>query len=144
MFSVTKFIPPLMSSMALLVLQVSSYLEVAEEPLEEEAKEGARPNPSQVIQVIRISAEDGDKVLSINVELIDEEKAQLISYHFKILDVFSWSAYDMKCGDPYIACHHLNISISFNPIKQMKNAVALAFTKPIKEEIDMLLKANFI
>ncbi|KAK8940807.1 hypothetical protein KSP39_PZI010809 [Platanthera zijinensis] len=106
-------------------------------------KEGAHLEPAQVMQEVPI-AEGEERKLSINSELPENQKAELISCLLKYLDVFAWSAEDMPGVDPDVACHHLNIDPAAKPVQQKKRDVAVKLAEPIREEVAKLLKARFV
>ncbi|KAK8957690.1 hypothetical protein KSP39_PZI001086 [Platanthera zijinensis] len=105
--------------------------------------EGVHLEPSQVTQGVPI-AEGEERKLSINSELPEDQKAELISCLLKNLDVFAWAAEDMSGIDPDVACHHLNVDPNFKPVQQKKRDVATKLADPIREEVSKILKANFI
>ncbi|KAK8924215.1 hypothetical protein KSP39_PZI019127 [Platanthera zijinensis] len=106
-------------------------------------KEGAHMEPVQVTQGVPI-AEGEERKLSINSELPEDQKAELISCLLKNLDVFAWSAKDMPGVDPDVAYHHLNIDPTVKPVQQKKRDVATKLDEPIREEVVKLLKAQFV
>ncbi|KAK8914358.1 hypothetical protein KSP39_PZI023487 [Platanthera zijinensis] len=108
-----------------------------------EIREGAHLEPAQVTQEIPIAEGEGRK-LSINSELPEDQKAELISCLLGNLDVFAWSAEDMPGVDPDVACHHLNVDPAAKPVQQKKRDVAVKLAEPIREEVAKLLKARFV
>ncbi|KAK8945084.1 hypothetical protein KSP39_PZI007855 [Platanthera zijinensis] len=108
-----------------------------------ENREGAHLEPAQVTQEVPIVEAEGRK-LSINSELPEDQKAELISCLLENLDVFAWSAEDMPGVDPDVACHHLNVDPAAKPVQQKKRDVAVKLAEPIREEVAKLLKARFI
>ncbi|KAK8956542.1 hypothetical protein KSP39_PZI001118 [Platanthera zijinensis] len=108
-----------------------------------ENREGAHLEPAQVTQEVPIAEGEGRK-LSINSELPEDQKAELISCLLENLDVFAWSAEDMPGVDPDVACHHLNVDPAAKPVQQKKRDVAVKLAEPIREEVAKLLKARFI
>ncbi|KAK8940806.1 hypothetical protein KSP39_PZI010808 [Platanthera zijinensis] len=108
-----------------------------------EDKEGAHLEPAQVTQEVPI-AKGGERKLSINSELPEDQRAELISCLLKNLDVFAWSAEDMPGVDPDVACHHLNVDPAAKPVQQKKRDVAVKLAEPIREEVAKLLKARFV
>ena len=59
-------------------------------------------------------------------------------------DVFAWSTIDMLGISPSIICHSLNVSPNARPMRQKKKRFAPNRIIAINEEIDKLLKENFI
>ncbi|KAK8957541.1 hypothetical protein KSP39_PZI001125 [Platanthera zijinensis] len=108
-----------------------------------EIREGAHLEPAQVTQEVPIAEGEGRK-LSINSELPEDQKAELISCLLENLDVFAWSAEDMPGVDPDVACHHLNVDPAAKPVQQKKRDVAVKLAEPIREEVAKLLKARFV
>ncbi|KAK8916849.1 hypothetical protein KSP39_PZI022199 [Platanthera zijinensis] len=106
-------------------------------------REGAHLEPAQVLQEVPI-AEGEERKLSINSELPEDQKAELISCLLKNLDVFAWSAEDMPGVDPDVACHHLNVDPAAKPVQQKKRDVTVKLAELIREEVAKLLKARFI
>ena len=46
------------------------------------------------------------------------EKAELVKFLKKTIDVFAWNAYDIPGIDPGLACHRLNVNLEVVPSKQ--------------------------
>ncbi|XP_077242538.1 uncharacterized protein LOC143883059 [Tasmannia lanceolata] len=71
-------------------------------------------------------------------------KMDLIDFLQVNMDVFAWLASDMPGISPEVIVHKLTVDTSFKPVKQKKMNFALERQVHIKEEVDKLLKANFI
>ncbi|XP_026383852.1 uncharacterized protein LOC113279374 [Papaver somniferum] len=59
-------------------------------------------------------------------------------------DVFTWSLGDIPGIDPDIACHRLNISEGFKPVRQNPLKMAPERKAKVAEEIDRMLEARII
>ncbi|KAK8957538.1 hypothetical protein KSP39_PZI001121 [Platanthera zijinensis] len=103
-----------------------------------------RSDPRQARECYVPIAEGEERKLSINSELPEDQRAELISCLLKNLDVFAWSAEDMPGVDPDVACHHLNVDPAAKPVQQKKRDVAVKLAEPIREEVAKLLKAHFV
>ena len=62
----------------------------------------------------------------------------------KNVDVFAWSHEDMSGINPSVITHRLNVSPSFNPIRQKKMVFAPERDSAIKDEVHKLMAAKFI
>ena len=61
--------------------------------------------------------DDEEKFFQVGVQLRPREKAKLVVFLRKNIDVFAWSAYEAPGVDPNFICHHLKISPSITPKK---------------------------
>ena len=60
---------------------------------------------------------DVDKYFQVGVQLPPQEE-ELLAFLRKIVDMFSWSAYEVPGVDSNFICHHLNVNPSITPKKQ--------------------------
>ena len=60
---------------------------------------------------------DVDKYFQVGVQLPPQEE-ELLAFLRKIVDMFSWSAYEAPGVDLNFICHHLNVNPSITPKKQ--------------------------
>ncbi|XP_059436608.1 uncharacterized protein LOC132169620 [Corylus avellana] len=84
------------------------------------------------------------KFVKIGSQLTSEVKKVLIRFLQENLGVFAWSPKDMPRIDPKDIVHHLNINPEVKPVKQKRIKFAPERNMAIAEEVDKLLKAQFI
>ncbi|XP_077232324.1 uncharacterized protein LOC143868694 [Tasmannia lanceolata] len=100
--------------------------------------------PVEELSKIQLFADDEEKTIQIGFVLIGKIRTDLINFLRANKDVFAWSASDMPGIYPEVIVHKLNVDTSFKPVKQKKWNFTPERQAQIKEEVDKLLKANFI
>lgn len=80
----------------------------------------------------------------IGAELPLGESESLITLLKNNKYVFAWSLRDMPGIDPDIACHRLNISEGFKPVRQKPRKMAPKRKAKVAEAIDRMLEARII
>ena len=100
-----------------------------------------RPNPSEELEPV--SLDDDPKHLAyIDSKLAEDLKSPLTHFLRQNKDVFAWKQADMGGIDPIVITHRLNVSPSFNPVKQERRSFAPERKKAINEEVGKLLQAG--
>ena len=72
------------------------------------------------------------------------EKSQLKKFLSKNLDVFAWSLTNIPRVDPSVICRKLSILSQAKPMKQKPWKMNAECRQALNNEIDQLLKADFI
>ncbi|KAL0394773.1 UNVERIFIED_CONTAM: Transposon Ty3-G Gag-Pol polyprotein [Sesamum latifolium] len=68
----------------------------------------------------------------------------LVAFLQENISTFAWDAADM-CGiNPEVMVHRLNVDSSMRPIKQKKRVFGNERSRAIKEEVEKVLKINYI
>ena len=82
--------------------------------------------------------------MKIETALPTLEKEKMISFLRANQDVFTWKHEDMPEIDRKIIQHRLNVNPECKPIQQKQRIFALERNKVVIEEVQTLLKADFI
>ena len=82
--------------------------------------------------------------MKIETALPTSEKEKMISFLRANQDVFTWKHEDMPEIDRKIIQHRLNVNPECKPIQQKQRIFALERNKAVIEEVETLLKADFI
>ena len=82
--------------------------------------------------------------MKIETALPTSEKEKMISFLRANQDVFTWKHEDMPEIDRKIIQHLLNVNPECKPIQQKQRIFALERNKAVIEEVETLLKADFI
>ncbi|XP_059436632.1 uncharacterized protein LOC132169649 [Corylus avellana] len=109
--------------------------------LGDERKMQLRKEPAEPL--IDVPIAEG-KVVKVGSQLTSEVKKILVRFLQQNLEVFAWSPEDMPGIDPKDIVHHLNINPEVKPVKQKRRKFAPNRNMAIAEEVDKLLKAQFI
>ena len=111
------------------------------------------PEPSETSQEVKIISRDLTKVLKIGLTLPTLEKEKMISFLKANQDVFllkgkprcfRWKHDDMPEIDRKIIQHRLNVNLECKPVQQKRRISALERNKAVTEEVEKLLKTDFI
>ncbi|KAK8951092.1 hypothetical protein KSP39_PZI003623 [Platanthera zijinensis] len=112
---------------------------------QEEEEEPSRLKAAVELQEVDILTKEGRKEkIRISGELGLEDQEEIRKCVQENIDIFAWSAADMPGIDADVACHRLNLDPKVRPIQQKKRAIASRMAKPIREEVEKLLRAGFI
>ena len=102
-----------------------------------------RPEPSEELEPVQLD-DNPEHLAYIGSKLAEDLRSLLTHFLKQNKDVFTWKHEDMGGIDPAIITHRLNVSPSFNPIKQKKRSFAPERQKVINEEVDKLFQASAI
>ena len=83
-----------------------------------------RPEPSEGLEPVSLD-DDPEHLAYIGSKLAEDLKSLLTHFLRQNKDVFTWKQADMGGIDPTIITHRLNVSPSFNPVKQRGGASLL-------------------
>ena len=84
------------------------------------------------------------KTVLIAKDLAENDKQTLTALLLQYKDVFAWSFDDMKGLDPTFYQHQINLHKDAKPVQQHKYRLNPNYAIKVKEEIDKLLKVEFI
>ena len=101
------------------------------------------PGPSEELEPVSLD-DDSEHLAYIGSKLEEDLKSLLTHFLRKNKDVFAWKQADMGGNDPTVITHRLNVSPSFNPIKQKRRSFTPKRQKAINEEVGKLLKEGAI
>ena len=102
-----------------------------------------RPEPSEELEPVSLD-DNLEHLAYIGSKLAKDLKKPLTHFLRQNKDVFTWKQADMRGIDPTIITHRLNVSPSFNPVKQKRRSFAPERQKAINEEVGKLLQARAI
>ncbi|KAL0307127.1 UNVERIFIED_CONTAM: hypothetical protein Sradi_6130000 [Sesamum radiatum] len=103
-----------------------------------------RIEPTEEVKTIELTLEHVPKITKIGTLLDPQLEKTLIAFLQENINVFAWDAADM-CGiDPKIMVHRLNMNPKIRPVKQKKRAFGNERIKAIKEEVEKLLRIDYI
>ena len=87
---------------------------------------------------------DPEKFFQVRVQLLPQEKQELIEFLQKNVDVFAWNAYEAPGIDPDFIYHHLNVNLSITPRKQPTRRSSKDHYEAVKDEVTKLKQAGAI
>jgi hypothetical protein len=87
---------------------------------------------------------DPGKKVRIGSQLPQLVKEDLVAFLRRNSDVFAWSHEDMPGIDPSVIVHKLNVDPNHRPVKQRRRTFAAERNQAVAEEVEKLLKAEFI
>lgn len=96
------------------------------------------------LQGILISEMDEERRLKLGKNLVPKVKSQLTNFLQANLNVFAWNHEDMVEIAPEVMSHRLNVDPSYKPVRQKRRPMTLERYAALKEEVDKLLKNEFI
>ncbi|XP_026383293.1 uncharacterized protein LOC113278750 [Papaver somniferum] len=104
-----------------------------------------KEGPPTIEELVEVQIGDRkEQTTFIRAELPLGESEILITLLKNNKDVFAWSLRDIPGIDPDIACHRLNISEGFKPVRQKPRKMAPERKANVAEEIDRMLEARII
>ena len=77
-------------------------------------------------------------------KLPPQEKAELVEFLKRNIDVFAWDACDTPGINLGFICHHLNVNPSIVPKKQLSRRPSREHAEAIREEVTKLKRAGAI
>ncbi|KAL0448430.1 UNVERIFIED_CONTAM: hypothetical protein Slati_1399400 [Sesamum latifolium] len=100
----------------------------------------------EVIEKVKMIEFFGDPLKAVKIGSLTNLPFEhdLINFLQEHSDVFAWEASDMQGTSPEVMVHRLNVHPEARPIKQKKRAFRTDRNKIIKEEVEKLLKVNYI
>ena len=84
------------------------------------------------------------KFTRIETSMEEKTKQDLVQFLKKNTDVFTWSHEDMLGINPSAITHRLNVSPSYKPLCQKRRMLAPEQENAIKEEVQKLVKVEFV
>ena len=102
-----------------------------------------QPEPSEELELVLLD-DDPKHLAYIGSKLAEDLENLLIHFLRQNKDVFAWKPADIGGINPTVITHRLNVSPSFNPIKQKRRSFAPERQKSINEEVSKLLQAGAI
>ena len=97
-----------------------------------------RPEPSEELKPVPLN-DDLEHLAYIGSKLAKDLRSPFTHFLRENKDVFAWKQADMGGIDPIIITHRLNVSPSFNPVKQKRRSFTPERQKVINEEVGKLL-----
>lgn len=84
------------------------------------------------------------KMIKIGKKLSEVVKHDVLATIAEFRDIFAYSVEEMPGIPPHIMCHKLDIKPGYKPVKQKLRHQGTERIKATKEEVDKLLKVEFI
>ncbi|KAK4392687.1 hypothetical protein Sango_2046500 [Sesamum angolense] len=103
-----------------------------------------RIEPIEEVKTIELTQEHIPKTAKIGTLLDPQLEKTLIAFLQDNIIVFAWDVADMCEIDPKIIVHRLNVNPKIRPVKQKKMAFGNERIKAIKEEVEKLLRTDYI
>ncbi|KAK8913989.1 hypothetical protein KSP39_PZI024103 [Platanthera zijinensis] len=103
-----------------------------------------RGKPTEGLIEVPLSSSKPDRTVQLGSLLQEHEREELAAYLRKNKDIFAWSPEDMPGIDPQIIRHSLSINPACKPVIQKKRNFAPERLQAIEEEVEKLLRAQFI
>ncbi|KAK8942426.1 hypothetical protein KSP39_PZI008890 [Platanthera zijinensis] len=103
-----------------------------------------RGAPIEGLIEVPLSSTKPDRTVQLGSLLQEQEKERLAAYLRRNKDIFAWSPEDMPGIDPQVIHHSLNINPACKPVIQKKRNFAPERLRAIEEEVEKLLRAQFI
>ncbi|XP_077223338.1 uncharacterized protein LOC143856943 [Tasmannia lanceolata] len=100
--------------------------------------------PAKDLISIPLYQDNAEKVVQIGSSLDSGTRQDLTQFLQDNADVFAWAPADMPGIDPEVSTHKLGVDPTCKPVKQKRRHFALERHQAIKEEVERLLKADFI
>ncbi|XP_077234682.1 uncharacterized protein LOC143876885 [Tasmannia lanceolata] len=100
--------------------------------------------PAEDLVPVPLCEKDGEKVVQIGSSLDDGVRHNLTQFLQDNADVFAWAPTDMPGINPEVSSHRLGVDPTCRPVKQKKRHFALERQMAIREEVERLLRADFI
>lgn len=115
-----------------------------------EEKEDSKPSkipralPGEPVEQVELYEGDPSKIMAIGSNLGEPLRGKVVKLLRKYADVFAWKPEDMPGLDESVAVHKLHIDPNKGSVKQKRRNFAPERQQAVDEEINKLLKANFI
>ncbi|XP_077217943.1 uncharacterized protein LOC143852446 [Tasmannia lanceolata] len=100
--------------------------------------------PAEDLISIQLNIDDEQRVVQIGSALPEAAQQDLVQFLRANADVFAWTPSDMPGIDPSISTHELGVDQTCKPVKQKRRHFAPERRRAIREEVERLLKADFI
>lgn len=97
-----------------------------------------------VEELIELPMDGSKRTLKIGSQLSQPVRENLIRFLKENLDVFAWMHKDMPGIGPSVITHRLNLSLNSKPVIQKKRYPGPERSRVATEEVDKLLKEEFI
>ncbi|KAL0293071.1 UNVERIFIED_CONTAM: hypothetical protein Sradi_6958700 [Sesamum radiatum] len=122
------------------------YGEAVSKSPEENKRRKIEQERMEAIKEVKMIEFFGDptKAVKIGSSLDLPFEHDLVNFLKEHSDVFAWEASDMQGINPEVMVHRLNVHPEARPIKQKKRAFGTDRNRIIKEEVEKLLKINYI
>ncbi|XP_020249681.1 uncharacterized protein LOC109827133 [Asparagus officinalis] len=109
----------------------------------EKTIEGPRTEPVEELHEVPIDQE-GMKTIKIGSGLVEPLRGAMVEFLKANTDVFAWRPDDMLGVPPEIMCHELAVNKHVKPVRQKKRHLGPECQKAAVDEVNRLLKADFI
>ncbi|XP_077232452.1 uncharacterized protein LOC143869779 [Tasmannia lanceolata] len=100
--------------------------------------------PAEDLIPIALYEDDQEKLVSIGSTLSDDSREELVLFLRKNADIFAWAPAGMPEIDPDVIVHKLSVDPTCRPVKQKRRHFAPERQRAIREEVEKLLRADFI
>ncbi|XP_077226309.1 uncharacterized protein LOC143859514 [Tasmannia lanceolata] len=100
--------------------------------------------PAEDLVSVPLCENDDEKVVQIGSSLDDGARCSVTQFLQDNADVFARAPTDMPGIKPEVSSHRLGVDPTCRPVKQKKRHFALERQMAIREEVERLLRADFI
>ncbi|KAF8109077.1 hypothetical protein N665_0103s0032 [Sinapis alba] len=118
--------------------QSTSHIKSIAEPIQKIA-----PRAEEILEV-SIDTTDPSKIVKVGANLLDNLQEEIIAFLKQNTLTFAWTKSYMKCIDPSIVTHELNVDPTFKPIRQKRRKLGPKRSKAVNEDVEQLLAAGSI
>ncbi|XP_073066041.1 uncharacterized protein [Primulina eburnea] len=112
--------------------------------VEGESEDRERMTAAEALKRIEIVPGDPKRTLKIGSDLSEGVESTLVAFLQRNADAFAWGDGPLLGIPPEYALHHLNLNPQMKPIKQKKRSFGPEKNKRIAEEVEKLIRANYI
>ena len=100
--------------------------------------------PIEVLEDVPLDESNPETFTRIGTSMEEKTKQDLVGFLKRSTDVFAWSHEDMSRIDPSVITRRLNVSPSYEPVRQKKRMFTPKQDNAIKGEVYKLVSAEFI
>ncbi|XP_077236546.1 uncharacterized protein LOC143878110 [Tasmannia lanceolata] len=100
--------------------------------------------PAEDLISVPLCSDDNQRVVQIGSSLPETAQQDLAQFLKDNADVFAWTPSDMPGIDPAVSTHELGVDQTCKPVKQKRRHFTPERRRAIREEVERLLKADFI
>ena len=96
------------------------------------------------LQDINMGSKEDPKMVKVSIHVEGHFKSELSELLQEFTDIFAWKYTNMKGVDPRFYMHRINLKKDALLIVSQRYRMNPNYAKPVKEELDKLLKVEFI
>ena len=101
-------------------------------------------NEQDKLQLLNLEIVDDPKLVKLNANLNPQLTTDAISLFQEYRDVFAFFYEDLRGIPEHIATHRIELNTAISPSHQAQYRMNPNYAKAVKEDLEKLLKADFI